>query len=186
MKKKHLKYNKNYRFQKILLTFGLIIVLSSAAYSVFTETLNINGSATSATFSAGQLDLVGPPYGSSALVASTYVNYIYPDSTHLTTNFSNTNTGGATKTETFTLNFRNGFTGNITGGYANVVINSGATVSGSAAAVTSATLIPNAQGSVTVDIAWKGKSFTTINALCTIQYTHNSVTQYFYWTIIVS
>lgn len=168
----------------------VIIILSlSVGYSSFVESINIFGSATSMPIISGpDLDINLIPNG------SIYTNGTYPaksiifqsetlNSNELTVNYTRDGTTGKKYNISISINFTNKYHLNLTSGTTSAQIISGTRITNLSSSLSKTVLIPNEQGSLTVNFTNTNKSGA--NLRITMSYIVNGITQSFYYNVII-
>lgn len=186
----YLKYKKkNHDFKFIVVSLTIITLSLSLGYSLFFESLTINGSATLAEIITNKLEFQLIQTGGRYVTGSfpnnaTYNRESFDGSNNLTIYFTRNNTQGATRNGTYTINFRNIYSDNLTLGSVTTNVVSGR-VTASSASLTKTALVPNETGAMTVNMT-HGNNSGTVQLNSTIQYTYKGVIKYFYFTIIIT
>ncbi len=172
----------------VLMIF-IIIVSLSIGYSLFGETLNISGSANTLVLISGpNLDINLIPNG-SIYTSGTYPSksIVFQNETlnnnELTVNYNRDNSTGKKYNISISINFTNKYHLNLTSGTASAQRISGTEISGLTSSLSKTTLIPNEQGSLTVNFGNTNKSGA--NLRITMSYGVNGITQSYYYNVII-
>jgi hypothetical protein len=182
------KYKRKKANKAYYVVIATIMVVSlSVGYSIFSETISINGTAHSNEYVTDKLE-VGLILQGSVYVSATFSNAnltlngeSYDGVNNISKNFTRKNTKTTLITTSYSINFRNTYGNNLTSGSVSYQIVSG-DVTAVSPSITSASLIPNATATLNVSMTHRN-SGGTVQVVNTMQYTYLGIVKYFYFTI---
>lgn len=182
------KFKKSSNTTFIVISFAIVTLSLSLGYSLFFESLNINGSASLAEVITDKLEFqlisTGGRYVTGSFPANAaFSSETYDNANNLTLNLSMTNTTGRKEDSIYYIDFINPYGDNLTLGsiQSNGISGDIATVNSS---LTKTALTPSESGRLTVNLNHSNKSGTVqVNTI--VQYTYKGIVKYFYFTILI-
>lgn len=187
--KKNRKKNKRKTFMIVSIVVSILFI--ATGYSLLNGVLNISGSVhTKELITGTQLNIglisSGTRYTGGTIPSNITFQNETLNANELTVNFVRANSGNSTYISNLTINFTNNNIVNMVSGASSVQIISGSNFSATSTTLSKTTLIPNEQGSLTVNFTNRNKSSEVMRLRVTMQYTSMSVTQYFYYNININ
>ena len=183
----YLKYKKKQNnFKFIVLSISVITLSLSIGYSLFFESLTINGSATLAEVITNKLEVqliqTGGRYVTGSFPANaTYTNEQFDLSNNLTINLRRSNTTGKGEASVYYVDFRNSYGDNLTLGAVQTT-NATGRINSSSSSLNKTALIPNETARLTVNLNHSNNGgAVAVNNV--VRYTYKGVVKYFYFTI---
>lgn len=183
---------RNVKRNYIPYLIAIIFLTMSVGYSIFTETLNINGSAVAHYVIAGNvlklgLTQTGGRYSTGATPANfNFVNETLSGNT-ITINYTRKSKLSTNYTFTLVTPFKSVYPYNMTAGAISTAIVSGSlNIVSRSATMTKTALIPQESGSFTVNLTTSTKNTAVINIKATMRYTVEGIIQYFYYVINIA
>ncbi|MDD3452974.1 MAG: hypothetical protein PHN42_01685 [Bacilli bacterium] len=186
------KYKKSYWIISLL----LIIITTSVGYSIFSESLSINGTAVAKYVVSGNalnLNLTASGTGGATYTSGTFpttfaslTSEVLEDN-YLTLTFTRTRRYTSYVNCTFVINFKNPYPYTLTSGTrTNTTVTGGSNVSNLASTLSATSIAAYSTGKLTVTARLRTSLTTVIKMQVRLKYVANGVTQYFYYIIIVN
>lgn len=179
---------KKYSKQKyIVLIIIVIIIFTSIGYSIFSESINIRGTAKSSNFISGNiLDLIlyssgGVYVGGTAPSNAKFTNETL-ENNYLTINYSRNNRGNSSSNSVHTVIYENKYPVNMTNGHvSHKIVYGSASITTLTSSITKASLIPQESSTLQVNITRTNKN--AVQVLTTMSYIVNGLKQDFYFVL---